>query len=67
MRYLDSLEDACLALAAHPFHARPHRGKIEGMRRYEHRSHVIFFTMEADGIYIGRILHKSRLPRRHVP
>ena len=35
-----------------------------GLRRMEHKSHVIFYEKTGDGIMIVRILHKSMEPQR---
>jgi toxin ParE1/3/4 len=35
-----------------------------GLRRIEHRSHVIFYRAVSRDVQISRILHQSRLPRR---
>jgi len=31
----------------------------KGYRRYDHKSHIIFYKVEEQGIYIVRVLHKS--------
>jgi len=63
--YLLGIEQACVAIARNPLRARLHRGRRQGVRRVEHGSHVIFYSVEEDDVVIGRILHKHQLARRH--
>jgi plasmid stabilization system protein ParE len=50
---------------------RPELGRLAGtkrrptMRRFESGSHVVFYETVDSGILIGRILHKSMLPKKH--
>ena len=37
-----------------------------GYRRFEHRSHTIFYRVTDTGVRIMRILHRSMDPERHV-
>ncbi len=36
-----------------------------GLRRFEHESHIVFYTIIEAGILIVRVLHKSRDVPRH--
>jgi toxin ParE1/3/4 len=62
--YLLGIEQACVEIGRHPLRARLHQGRRPGLRRVEHGSHVIFYSVEADDVLIGRILHKHQLARR---
>lgn len=64
-RYLDSLEAALHQLARTPEIGRACNAVRQGYRRLEHEKHVIFYRVEADGIFISRILHQRMLPSRH--
>jgi toxin ParE1/3/4 len=63
--YLLGIEQACVEIARNPLRARLHQGRKPGVRRVEHRSHVIFYELTDDGILIGRILHKNMLAKKH--
>jgi plasmid stabilization system protein ParE len=41
-----------------------HQGRRPGIRRVEHRSHVIFYSVEQNDVLVTRILHKHMLARR---
>jgi len=62
--YLLGIEQACVEIARHPLRARLHSGRRRGVRRVEHGSHIIFYSIEQDDVLIARILHKRRLARR---
>jgi toxin ParE1/3/4 len=62
--YLLGIEQACVEIARIPLRARLHRGRRQGVRRVEHGSHVIFYSVEEDYVVIGRILHKHQLARK---
>lgn len=38
-----------------------------GYRRFPHESHVIFYTQDAEGVFIVRILHKHRDAPHNLP
>ncbi len=65
IRYLDSLEVCCQQVAASPLLGRECNDVRPGLRRIEHGSHVIFYRVDAKGILVSRILHRSMLPWRH--
>lgn len=49
----------CLALLGdNPEMGRTAEDIRPGYRRFPHESHVIFYTMDTDGVFIVRILHK---------
>lgn len=37
-----------------------------GLLRYEHARHVVFYTIEGDGIFVLRILHHAMDLGRHI-
>lgn len=58
--------DRCLKTLAE----NPHRGRSadeieEGIYRYEHARHTIFYVVRPLGIFVARILHQSMDPKRH--
>jgi toxin ParE1/3/4 len=66
LRYLDGLEGCCQQVAETPLLGRSCEEVRPGLRRVEHGSHVIFYRVEADGILVSRILHRSMLPGRQM-
>jgi toxin ParE1/3/4 len=58
--YLAGLEEFCELISGFPGIGRECDEISPGLRRMEHKSHVVFFFPAADGITISRILHKSR-------
>ena len=62
--YLLGMEQECVEIARNPLRARLHRGRRSGVRRVEHGSHVIFYSIKQDDVLIARILHMHRLARR---
>ena len=64
-RYMDSLDDCFKQLAQSPGIGRACDRIRIGYRRMEHKSHVVIYRVEKDGIFISRILHQRMLPSRH--
>jgi len=64
-RYIGELEMCCQTMADNPRLGRPCDDVRPGLRRLEHRKHVIFYRQEREGILISRILHERMLPDRH--
>jgi toxin ParE1/3/4 len=64
-RYIGELEMCCQTMADNPGLGRPCDDVRPGLRRLEHRKHVIFYRQEREGILISRILHERMLPDRH--
>ena len=64
-RYLVELETCCQKLAGHPALGRKSDCIRPVLRRMEHRSHVVFYRQQQDGIRICRILHQRMLPKNH--
>ena len=64
-RYIGELEMCCQTMADNPGLGRPCDDVRPGLRRLEHRKHVIFYRQQREGILISRILHERMLPDRH--
>jgi len=64
--YVKKLRDAGRMLAKSPGIARAFGPLHPETRRYEVGSHVIFFRIEAGGIFVLRILHERMLPQKHL-
>jgi toxin ParE1/3/4 len=64
-KYLTSLEDCCLRLAANPLLGRSCDEIRPGLRRMEDEKHVVLHRQIPKGIFVSRILHKSMLPELH--
>jgi toxin ParE1/3/4 len=65
-RYLGELEACCQTLALNPVLGRLCDDVRPGLRRHEHRKHVVFYRQERSGILVSRILHQRMLPDRHA-
>ena len=65
-RYRDDLEACFGNLAENPLLGRGAERLSSGLRRFEHRSHAVFYTQEEDGILIARILHTRMDALRHL-
>lgn len=65
-RYINELELCCQTLADNPALGRPCDDIRPGLRRLEHRKHVIFYRQQHGGILVSRILHERMLPDRHL-
>ena len=66
-RYRDDLEACFLTIAENPRLGRSAEALSAGLRRIEHRSHVVFYLVDERGVLIVRILHSSMDAARHVP
>lgn len=66
IRYIDDLETCCQQLPGNPQLGRACDDIRPGLRRMEHRRHVIFYRQQAGGILVSRILHQRMLPERHA-
>lgn len=65
-RYRDDLEACFRTLAENPRLGRSAERLRPGLRRFEHRSHAVFYMQNEDGILIVRILHVRMEPSRGV-
>ena len=64
--YRDSMIACFQSLAENPGIGRKADKVREGYRRFDHRSHVIFYKSDGPDILIIRVLHKRMSARRHV-
>lgn len=65
-RYRDDLEGCFRTIAENPRLGRSAEALAAGLRRVEHRSHVVFYLVDESGILIVRVLHSSMDAGRHV-
>ena len=56
-RYRDSLRLCFEQISDNPRMGRRAEQLSPGLRRFEHRSHVVFYTRSDDEVFIVRILH----------
>jgi len=64
-RYRDELAACFEQLVHHPGLGRRSEQLGSGLRRYEHRSHIVFYQVVGTGILIVRILHSRMDVRLH--
>jgi toxin ParE1/3/4 len=65
-RYLDGFVDCFKRLVKNPQMGRACDQILRGYRRIEQGRHVVIYRVDADGIFICRILHVSMLPARQL-
>ena len=61
-RYLEEMEKCFQLLADQPGIGRKCDSIHPGLRRFEHRSHVVFYLPQEDGVLIVRVLHEHMIP-----
>ena len=64
-RYRDSLKTCFDQLADNPALGRSVEQLMQGLHRFEHQSHVVFYMSEPENIFIIRVLHSSMDVPRH--
>lgn len=64
--YRDQLSACFHQLGDNPALGRPVEFLAAGLRRFEHRSHIIFYQAVGTRILIVRVLHYRMDVRRHV-
>jgi toxin ParE1/3/4 len=64
-RYRDSLKTCFVQLASKPALGRRVEQLMNGLQRFEHQSHVVFYISEPENILIVRVLHSSMDVPRH--
>lgn len=57
--YFLGLRDCLQILADNPRLGRPAELATPGLLRHEHGRHIVFYLMEAGGIFVVRILHRG--------
>ena len=65
-RYFDGLHACCEGLAENPGLGRNAESLAPGLRRYEFRSHVVFYIGQSEGVVIVRVLHERMDAPRHL-
>ena len=65
-RYRDGLDICFRNLAANPRLGRSAEDLAPDLRRFEHRSHVVFYLEHEGGVLIVRILHATMDAARHL-
>ena len=65
-RYRDEMEACFLNLAEIPGLGRSVERLAPSLRRFEHRSHVVFYIEDEDGVLIVRVLHVKMDASRHL-
>ena len=64
--YLNGLHERFGNLAEQPMLGRRAAGLQPKLRRYEYRSHVVFYLPDDGGVTIVRVLHESMDATRHL-
>ena len=64
-RYRDEFEACFRNLAENPRSGRSAERLVPGLRRWEHRSHVVFYLEDERSVLIVRILHARMDAPRH--
>ena len=65
-RYLNGMHERFEDLARQPLLGRVAAQLAPNLRRYEYRSHLVFYVAEQKGVLIVRVLHQSMDVRRHI-
>jgi len=64
--YFLGLRDCLHVLADNPRLGRPAELMPAELLRHEHGRHIVFYLMEAGGIFIVRVLHRGMDAPRHM-
>ena len=64
--YLAKLDSAFHFLAANPLAGTPCSYILEGLRRHQVASHLIFYDLVNKRVFINRVLHSSVDFKRHL-
>ena len=64
--YFDGLHACCERLVGNLGLGRSAESLALGLRRYEFRSHVVFYLPGSEGLVIVRVLHAKMDAQRHV-
>lgn len=65
-KYFIDLKKCLQILSDNPYIGINSDSLRKGYFRHPHQSHVIFYKLKTNGIYIVRILHKSMDIKRHL-
>ncbi|WP_199925125.1 type II toxin-antitoxin system RelE/ParE family toxin [Neorhizobium sp. SOG26] len=63
IQYVDDLHRCLELLADNPRMGRRAAGFDTEVHRHEHQSHVIFYEIDDNGIFVITVIHKRRLVR----
>jgi toxin ParE1/3/4 len=64
--YLERIDECLELIAANPLIGRACDTIRSGLRRFEIGRHALFYTTEANGIFIVRVLHQRMLPTEQL-
>ncbi len=64
--YGQGFEQSFLTIADNPFIGSDVSFIRSGLRRFEHKSHLVFYLSRDNGIYIVRVLHNRQKPSNHL-
>ena len=64
--YRDSLKACFEQLAGNSRMGRKAEQLAPGLRRFEHKAHIVFYTTDNNGIHVVRVLHSRMDVRRHL-
>ncbi|MBL4909650.1 MAG: type II toxin-antitoxin system RelE/ParE family toxin [Alteromonadaceae bacterium] len=64
--YGDGFEQCLLTLSENPFIGRDVSHIRPSLRRFEHESHLIYYLLRDNGLYIVRVLHNRQNPLKHL-
>ena len=65
-RYAIALNTRIDFIAENPSMGSDYSTVREGLRRYEHVSHAVYYRPTPDGILVLRVLHGAMDPGRHI-
>jgi len=65
-QYLDRLEAGFGLIAQSPSIGRSCEFLRPGLKRFEIGHHVVFYSIEPEGVVIGRVLHERMLPANYL-
>jgi toxin ParE1/3/4 len=65
-RYATALHSRIAFIADNPSAGADYSAVQNGLRRYEHISHAVYFRRTSSGILVLRILHGAMDPGRHI-
>jgi toxin ParE1/3/4 len=64
--YLLGLHEHFAALAEHPLQGRSAHEVAPNLRRFEYQSHMVFYVLKKQGVWIVRVLHQSMDIKRYL-
>jgi toxin ParE1/3/4 len=64
-KYITGLHECFMLLAEHQSWGGDYDFIVQGLRRYEYRSHAVYYQHMDDGILVVRVLGGKQDPARH--